>query len=69
MTAALNAVGAIVSGGKDVEPVDFPQASEMLPETLAGMKRVDATRAERRGDGHQGLDAPRRATPTAPARR
>ena len=43
ITAALNAVGTIVSGGKDVQPVDFRKLKEMLPENLSGMKRVETT--------------------------
>ena len=43
LTTALNAVGTIVSDGKDVQPVDFRKLKDMLPETLAGMKRVEAT--------------------------
>jgi hypothetical protein len=57
MTAALNAVGAIVSGGKDVQPVDFRKLREMLPETLAGMKRVDATGQSGEAMGIKGSSA------------
>ncbi|HEX3632291.1 MAG TPA: YIP1 family protein [Casimicrobiaceae bacterium] len=62
MTAALNAVGAIVSGGKDVEPVDFRKLREMLPETLAGMKRVDATGQSGEAMGIKGSSATARYT-------
>jgi hypothetical protein len=57
MTAALNAVGAIVSGGKDVQPVDFRKLKEMLPETLAGMKRVDSTGQSGEAMGIKGSSA------------
>jgi hypothetical protein len=62
MTAALNAVGAIVSGGKDVQPVDFRKLREMLPETLAGMKRVDATGQSGEAMGIKGSSATARYT-------
>ena len=62
LTAALNAVGAIVSGGKDVQPVDFRKLREMLPETLAGMKRVDATGQSGEAMGIKGSSATARPT-------
>jgi hypothetical protein len=62
LTAALNAVGAIVSGGKDVQPVDFRKLKEMLPETLAGMKRVDATGQSGEAMGIKGSSATARYT-------
>jgi hypothetical protein len=67
MTAALNAVGAIVSGGKDVEPVDFRKLREMLPDTLAGMKRVDATGQSGEAMGIKGSSATARYTDGAGA--
>lgn len=67
LTAALNAVGAIVSGGKDVEPVDFRKLREMLPETLAGMKRVDATGQSGEAMGIKGSSATARYTDAAGA--
>ena len=67
LTAALNAVGAIVSGGKDVEPVDFRKLKEMLPETLAGMKRVDATGQSGEAMGIKGSSATARYTDGAGA--
>ena len=67
MTAALNAVGAIVSGGKDVQPVDFRKLREMLPETLAGMKRVDATGQSGEAMGIKGSSATARYTDGAGA--
>jgi hypothetical protein len=67
MTAALNAVGAIVSGGKDVQPVDFRKLREMLPETLAGMKRVDVTGQSGEAMGIKGSSATARYTDGAGA--
>jgi Yip1 domain len=43
MNAALNAVGQIVSGGKDVQTVDFHRLKDMLPESIEGMKRTQAS--------------------------
>jgi len=67
LTAALNAIGAIVSGGKDVQPVDFRKLKEMLPETLAGMKRVDATGQSGEAMGLKGSSATARYTDGAGA--
>ena len=67
LAAALNAVGAIVSGGKDVEPVDFRKLKEMLPETLAGMKRVEATGQSGEAMGIKGSSATARYTDGAGA--
>ena len=67
LTAALNAVGAIVSGGKDVQPVDFRKLREMLPETLAGMKRVDVTGQSGEAMGIRGSSATARYTDAAGA--
>ena len=67
LTAALNAVGAIVSGGKDVQPVDFRKLKEMLPETLAGMKRREATGQSGEAMGIKGSSATARYTDGAGA--
>jgi hypothetical protein len=67
MTAALNAVGTIVSGGKDIQPVDFRKLKEMLPETLAGMKRTDATGQSGEAMGIKGSSATARYTDGAGA--
>jgi hypothetical protein len=40
--AALGAVGQIMAGGKDVQPVDFHKLKDMLPESLPGMQRKEA---------------------------
>jgi len=42
-SAALGAVGQIMAGGKDVRPVDFHKLKDMLPESLPGMQRKDAS--------------------------
>ena len=67
LTAALSAIGAIVSGGKDVQPIDFRKLKEMLPETLAGMKRVDATGQSGEAMGIKGSSATARYTDGAGA--
>jgi hypothetical protein len=42
-TAALSALGTIVTGGSKVKPVDFHALRAMLPDSLAGMKRSDSS--------------------------
>lgn len=41
--AALGAVGQILAGGKDVQPVDFHVLKDMLPQSLPGMQRKEAS--------------------------
>ncbi len=41
--ATLGAVGQIVAGGKNVQPVDFHKLKDMLPESLPGMQRKEAS--------------------------
>ena len=41
--AALGAVGQIMAGGKDVQPVDFHKLKDVLPESLPGMQRKEAS--------------------------
>src|SRR5690348_2928968 len=67
LLAALNAIGAIVPGGKDVHPVDFRKLRDMLPETLSGMKRVDATGQSGEAMGIKGSSATARYTNDAGA--
>ena len=43
MGAALNAVGTMIAGGRDVQPVDFHELKDMLPASLPGLPRVEAT--------------------------
>jgi hypothetical protein len=40
---ALGAIGTVVTGGSKVKPVDFRALKAMLPESLPGMKRDDAS--------------------------
>lgn len=67
LTAALNALGTIASGGKNVQPVDFRRLKEMLPETLAGMKRSEATGQSGEAMGIKGSSATARYTDGAGA--
>ncbi|MEP6996365.1 MAG: Yip1 family protein [Betaproteobacteria bacterium] len=67
MTAALSAVGTIVSAGKDIQAVDFRKLRDMLPETLAGMKRTDATAQSGEAMGIKGSSATARYTDGAGA--
>ena len=62
LIAALNAIGAMASGGKDLAPVDFHKLRDMLPETLGGMKRVDATAQSGEAMGIKGSSATARYT-------
>jgi hypothetical protein len=41
--AAMSAVGQIVAGGKEVQIVDFHELKAMLPASLAGMQRTEAS--------------------------
>lgn len=49
MVQAMGAVGQVLSGGKNVEPVDFHELKNLLPETLAGLPRNAAS--GERGEG------------------
>jgi len=42
-SAALGAVGQIMAGGKNVQPVDFHKLKDLLPDSLPGMQRKDAS--------------------------
>lgn len=42
-SATLNAFGTIMSGGSKIKPVDFHALKAMLPDSLPGMKRTDAS--------------------------
>ena len=57
VNAALGAVGQIMSGGKDVQPVDFHRLKDMLPDSLAGMKRDEATGQSGEAMGMKGSSA------------
>lgn len=39
-SAAADMLGAVLSGGQQVEPIDAAQLKAMLPETIAGLKRA-----------------------------
>jgi hypothetical protein len=57
MTTALNAVGSIMTGGKDVKPVDFHQLKDMLPESIGGMRRTEASGQSGEAMGIKGSSA------------
>ena len=48
--AAMEGLGALLGGGKRVEPVDIEQLKPLVPDTLAGMAKA-ASRAEKSGFG------------------
>ncbi|HVO87355.1 MAG TPA: Yip1 family protein, partial [Casimicrobiaceae bacterium] len=54
MSAAMGAVGTMLAGGAKVDPVDFHKLKELLPESVAGMKRVEA---EGQGGDAMGIKA------------
>jgi hypothetical protein len=56
-TAAMNAVGQIIAGGKDVQPVDFHELKAMLPASLPGMQRDEATGQSGEAMGMKGSSA------------
>ena len=41
--AAMSAVGQIMTGGKDIQIIDFHELKAMLPASLAGMQRTEAS--------------------------
>src|SRR5256885_15801765 len=57
MNTALNAVGQIMTGGKDVQPVDFHRLKDLLPETIGGLRSTEGARQSGAGNGNQGLEA------------
>jgi hypothetical protein len=56
-TAAMNAVGQIMAGGKDVQPVDFHELKAMLPASLPGMQRNEASGQSGEAMGMKGSSA------------
>src|SRR5204863_8944764 len=56
-TAAMNAVGQIVAGGKDVQPIDFHELKAMLPASLPGMQRTEASGQSGEAMGMKGSSA------------
>ena len=57
MNTALNAVGQIMSGGKDVQPVDFHRLKDLLPETIGGLRRTEASGQSGEAMGIKGSSA------------
>jgi hypothetical protein len=57
VSAALGAVGQIVSGGKDVPAVDFRRLKAMLPEALPGLQRMEASGQSNEAMGLKGSSA------------
>jgi len=66
--AAMNAVGQIMSGGKDIQPVDFHELKAMLPASLPGMQRTEATGQSGEAMGVKGSSAMARYSDGANAR-
>jgi hypothetical protein len=66
--AALGAVGQIMSGGKDVKPVDFHQLKDMLPGSLPGMQREETSGQNGEAMGLKGSSASARYGDGAGAR-
>lgn len=67
VNAALGAVGQIVAGGKDVQPVDFHKLKDMLPESLPGMQRKEASGQSGEAMGLKGSSATARYSDGASA--
>jgi len=65
---AMNAVGQIMSGGKDIQPVDFHELRAMLPTSLPGMQRTEATGQSGEAMGVKGASAMARYSDGANAR-
>jgi hypothetical protein len=63
--AALGAVGRIMAGGKDVQPVDFHKLKDMLPESLPGMQRKEAEGQSGEAMGLKGSSATARYSDAA----
>jgi hypothetical protein len=57
MNAAMAAVGTMMSGGKDVKPVDFHALKDMLPTSIAGLARTDASGQSGEAMGMKGSSA------------
>jgi hypothetical protein len=66
-TAAMAAVGQIMAGGKDVQPVDFHELKAMLPASLPGMQRNEASGQSGEAMGMKGSSATGRYTDGANA--
>jgi hypothetical protein len=57
VNAALAAVGTMMAGGKDVQPVDFHVLEELLPASLPGMPRTEASGQHGEAMGMKGSSA------------
>ena len=65
--AAMNAVGQIMAGGKDVQPIDFRELRAMLPASLPGMQRNEASGQGGEAMGMKGSSATARYSDGAKA--
>jgi hypothetical protein len=57
MSKAMNAIGTMMAGGKNVEPVDFHQLKDLLPASLPGMTRTEASGQSGEAMGVKGSSA------------
>ncbi|MEO6750031.1 MAG: Yip1 family protein, partial [Casimicrobiaceae bacterium] len=57
LSTALAAVGTMVSGGKDVKPVDFHALKDLLPANIAGLARQEASGQSGEAVGMKGSSA------------
>lgn len=57
MNAAMAAVGTMMAGGKDVKPVDFRALKDLLPASVAGLERRDASGQSGEAMGMKGSSA------------
>ncbi len=57
MSAALGAVGTMMAGGRDVKPVDFHALKDMLPASLPGLARSEASGQSGEAMGMKGSSA------------
>ena len=64
---AMNAVGQIMADGKDVQPVDFRELKAMLPASLPGMQRNEASGQGGEAMGMKGSSATARYSDGAKA--
>lgn len=57
VNAALAAVGTMMAGGKEVQPVDFHVLQDLLPASLPGMQRTEASGQSGEAMGMKGSSA------------
>jgi hypothetical protein len=67
VTTAMNAVGQIMTGGKEIRPVDFHELKAMLPSSLPGMQRNEASGQSGEAMGMKGSSATARYSDGAQA--